>query len=188
MYQFNGVGMFRMYVSILRQGLIIGVVMVMLGTFAFADDTLSPSPPSQLTPPTVQTLGTLQRSELAASTTSTDTSMAVALGAVQPKQEGNISYITGGVGDEERASLESSKGQYNLWVMSASKSGEFIGETQLNLLDNKGQSLLSVTAGPLFYAKLPPGRYTIQASAHGLAKTQKIAVDRNKPSSIHLSW
>src|ERR1700741_3281696 len=92
--------------------------------------------------------------------------------SLQPQQTGNVTYLTGGIGDEERDAMKTVKSDYNLSLMSASKAGEFVGDTQVRILDREGNVVVNTYAGPLFYAQLPPGRYTVQAISEGQSRSQ----------------
>ena len=106
----------------------------------------------------------------------------------QAQHAGGVTYITGGIGDEERASLLQSKKNYNLYITSASSSGDFEGDTQLVIRNAKGDVLLSAASGPLFYAKLPAGRYVVEAHSGSQTTTRQITLGAGKPVSIDLRW
>ena len=109
-------------------------------------------------------------------------------GPLQPVQVGNVSYITGGIGDEERSQLQDVQKNYNFRAMSASKDGAFSGDTHILIRDAKGNELLNVTAGPLFYAELPEGHYTVEATHLGEIKQQNIHITGHKPTLAHFAW
>jgi len=138
-------------------------------------------------------LGTLQQSDLAGTSANTQpppSSMQTtdSYTAMQPMQNGEIRYITGGIGDEERAALKQMADQYDVHIMSASASGAFVGDTQIRITSAKGNELLSAAAGPLFYADLPSGRYTIEASSNGQSKRQTLMVAHGKPAHLNFIW
>jgi len=106
-----------------------------------------------------------------------------------PVTVGNVTYLTGGIGEEERNQIQMSKKDYNLYIMSSSKDGAFTGATQLSITDIHGANVLTVAdAGPLFLAKLPPGTYTINAAAQGETKKQKITVGSKGAATINFNW
>jgi hypothetical protein len=107
---------------------------------------------------------------------------------LQPMQAGNITYITGGIGDEERAALQSVKNHYNLSVMSAGASGAFAGDTHITIRDSQGTPLVDTDAGPLFYANLPPGRYTVEATSEGQMRDKTVNIASGHPAHLHLTW
>lgn len=87
-----------------------------------------------------------------------------------------IRYASGGIGESERDELVLMLPDYNLkLVAAAQKSGAFISDVRLAVLDSGGAKVLETTLdGPWFVARFPPGRYTLEL-AHG-GVTQKRAV------------
>ncbi len=146
--------------------------------------------PYQSTSP--QSLGTLHRSDMAAPQSGYAAPGQAATNSgddiLQPMQAGDITYITGGIGDEERDTLHEMAKNYNLRVMSASTDGSFTGEVHLLLLNAKGTTLLDTEMGPLFFAQLHPGTYKLQATRGAQTKEKKIVVGHGKTSLVHFSW
>jgi hypothetical protein len=106
----------------------------------------------------------------------------------QAVQTNGISYITGGVGDEELHALEAVKNEYNLHVTNTDAAGEFDDGTTITILGRDGKELLNINAGPLFYAVLPVGTYVIEASSGGRSEKRKVTVGQEKPASIYFRW
>jgi hypothetical protein len=104
-------------------------------------------------------------------------------------QQGDIVYISGGIGADETAAIESVKGDYNLNVTSADKTGHFRGDTEIVIRDMKRNVLLDVTAqGPLFYANLPNGRYTVEGISNDQTRKQTVRIISGKTARVHFSW
>jgi len=109
--------------------------------------------------------------------------------AAQPKEQNGISYINGGVGQDEQNAMRALKADYNLQLTFATKkTGAYRSDVQLDIADAKGASVLSVAnTGPMFFAKLPPGTYRISAAAEG--KTFKRTVKLgNGAKEMTLHW
>ncbi len=100
-------------------------------------------------------------------------------------QEG-IPYVSGGVGDEERAAMEGLAGQYNLKLEFARQDRAMLGDVQVSLTGPVAASLLS--PGPVLLLKLPPGAYTVTATVAGVAKTAKVTVGKTGLQSAALFW
>lgn len=79
--------------------------------------------------------------------------------------QGDITYITGGIGEEEEAQLRAGEKDYNLRLLMTSPSGEYVSEVKLNIMKGGTQVLSVDGTGPYFYAKLQPGTYTVEALA-----------------------
>lgn len=113
----------------------------------------------------------------------------ITLAAQTPQQQNGITYINGGVGQEEQAALKSQRADYNLLLTFATKqSGAYRSDVQLDITDARGNSTLSVAnTGPMFYAKLPPGTYRISAAAEGKTFKRTVKVG-NAPKEMTLHW
>jgi hypothetical protein len=149
---------------------------------------------------TVRTLGTLDQDEvdqaapasypsaIGGSAMVAAPSSSAASTPLQAMRSGSVTYITGGVGDEERDALEAVKASYNLHILISTKNGEFIAETQVNIRDAKNNVLATAVAGPIFYANLPDGAYTIEASNGGVTQTHHLIVKGRKITSLSFRW
>lgn len=128
------------------------------------------------------------RAYLAITALAMSASFAYGYTTMQPMKAGNITYVTGGIGDEERYALQSVKNRYNLSIVSAANTGAYVGDTRVTISDTAGQELVDTHAGPLFYANLPPGKYVVEGQSEGQMRTQNITIAENKPAHIHFSW
>jgi len=112
-----------------------------------------------------------------------------ALAAPTPQQQNGIGYVNGGVGQEEQSAMRAQRADYNLLLTFATKqSGAYRSDVQLDIMDAKGASLLSVAnAGPMFYAKLPAGTYRISAAAEGKTFKRSVKIGA-APKEMTLHW
>jgi hypothetical protein len=108
----------------------------------------------------------------------------------QPVVQGDVTYITGGVGDDERAALEGAKQDYNLQVTNADVKGHFTADITITVRGSgkNGAMINTVSAGPLFYAKLPAGHYTIEATNGAEHLVRKVNIDNSKAADVRLIW
>ena len=109
-------------------------------------------------------------------------------GTLPAQPQSDVAYVTGGIGDEDRAAVESVAQQYNVHITSATKDGAYSGATAVVIYDRKGNELLVTDAGPLLYVSLPPGRYTVAAEYEGAEQTKKLNVVKNRNSDLNLLW
>jgi predicted membrane-bound mannosyltransferase len=114
---------------------------------------------------------------------------AAVLAAVTPQQQNGITYVNGGVGEEEQGAMKAQRADYNLLLTFATQqSGAYRSGVQLDIMDAKGTNLLSVpNTGPMFFAKLPPGTYRISAAADGKTFKRTVKVG-NAPKEVILHW
>jgi hypothetical protein len=108
----------------------------------------------------------------------------------QPVRDGNVTYVTGGIGEDERASLESQRQNYDLQVINSDRSGAYMADTTIAIrgTGNNGTLIDVSGTGPLFYAQLPPGRYTIQATNGDKQITKRVDLSGQQPKDVHLVW
>ena len=114
---------------------------------------------------------------------------AAALAAPTPHQQNGITWVNGGVGQEEQSAMQAQRADYNLRLTFATRqSGAYRSDVQLDVTDARGTNLLSVAnTGPMFFAKLPPGTYHISAAAEGKTFKRTVKVG-NAPKEIVLHW
>ncbi len=106
-----------------------------------------------------------------------------------PQQQNGIGYVNGGIGQDEQDAMRAMRGDYNLLLTFATRqSGAYRSDVQLDIMDAKGATLLSVpNTGPMFYARLPPGTYRISAAAEGKAFKRTVKVG-GAPREMTLHW
>jgi hypothetical protein len=109
---------------------------------------------------------------------------------LQAQRQGNVTFISGGAGDEDRQTLQSVKSQYNLRLQFAlQKSGEFLADVNVTVVDGQGRTILDTNSdGPLFYAQLPAGHYKLTVTNQGQAQTRSIAVSASGAQAIDFYW
>lgn len=86
---------------------------------------------------------------------------------IETQKENGITYLSGGVGEEEEAQLKSQENQYNLRVLITGENGEFLSDLTCSLKDAKGNTIVTISdAGPYVYMQVPPSAsYTVEAVA-----------------------
>jgi hypothetical protein len=99
-------------------------------------------------------------------------------------------YISGGIGEDERASLEAARDYFNLRLAFAARgSGEYLAAVRVRIADEKGVELLETDCdGPLFYAKLAPGTYLVTAYYGDDAQTRKVRIGEKGAAEYVLYW
>jgi len=102
-------------------------------------------------------------------------------------QAGNLAYVSGGVGEEERAALLAVRDEYNVRLTLAEKgSGAFLFGALVTVTDAAGRQLAQAAArGPWLFAQLPPGQYTIAAEYEGTTSTQTVRVAQGAARDLY---
>jgi hypothetical protein len=106
------------------------------------------------------------------------------------KQSGQVSYVTGGVPDEQVAAFRQARASYPLGIEIYQKSGaksEFTADVQVQVIDKSGQVVLDApTEGPYMWVKLPPGQYRIDATLNDRKVSRSVRVGATDPTSAVL--
>jgi len=83
-----------------------------------------------------------------------------------PRQrEGDITYITGGVGQDEAQAIKRAAQDFPLELVFVERNGrkqEYLAAMPVRIVNDKGKVVFEgVSDGPYFIAKLPKGKYTV---------------------------
>ncbi len=79
----------------------------------------------------------------------------------------DIVYISGGAGEEERASMTARQGELPTKVVLSGPGGAYVVADHLTVNAPAGKLLIVRDAGPLVLMNLPPGNYTLEAAWKG---------------------
>ncbi len=113
----------------------------------------------------------------------------------QETVQGNVSYVSGGVGKDEADAMKQAEGRYPLSLefsehgdLKGAK-GDFVADVNLTIEDKSGNAVLTnSSAGPYVLATLPDGKYTVKAEEHGKTQVRHVTVINGKPERISLVW
>jgi hypothetical protein len=109
----------------------------------------------------------------------------------EPTQNtGNISFISGGVGEEEQELFKQTRADYNTHLLFAARnSGAYLSNVKVDIIDKAGAVILSTNSqGPYMYIQLPDSNYTIKAVYEGVEQQRSINVKKNSAKNIHFVW
>ena len=102
---------------------------------------------------------------------------------------GGVSYVSGGVGKDSIDRLSSLAGNFNLKLVFALKSGEYVSGVRVAIADAAGKTLLDATSErPWFLTRLPVGNDHIVATFAGRMVKRQITVGPAKPRTVDFRW
>jgi len=106
--------------------------------------------------------------------------------------QGNVNFITGGVGEDEAAAMKSAATGYSLelqFVQKAQPRDEFLADVKVRITDRSRNVVLdTVATGPYLLAKLPSGSYQIEADHGGVVKRHTVDVRSGKHAKAIFVW
>lgn len=102
---------------------------------------------------------------------------------------GNVPYVSGGVGLDSIDRLDMMANQFNLKLVFALKSGEYLSEVKVTITDAAGRAIVdALSDGPWFLTKLPQGKYQVVANFAGRAERRTVAVGATRLSTVDFRW
>ena len=112
---------------------------------------------------------------------------------MQEEISGNVTYITGGVGETEAAVMRDMAKDYLLEVSFIQKQRgqpeEFLANIKVQIQDDQQNTVLDITTdGPFLLANLPQGHYLVIAEHKGEVKQQKVSIDIKKHQKMIFNW
>lgn len=110
---------------------------------------------------------------------------------VQPQvhQSGNVNYVSGGVSEEDRSALEPIARDFNLKLVFATKSGEYLSDTDVVVTSGRGRPVLEAKSeGPWFFARLPSGQYQVTATSNGQSQRRSVSVGSRGLRTVGFRW
>lgn len=110
-------------------------------------------------------------------------------GMPQIQQQGDVSFVSGGVGQDESKALQRAGHEWPLALRFTGRGGEFLADVRVKITDAHGANVLDATSrGPYMLVKVPPGRYTVHVSHAGVAKTSAVTVGSNGSARASFNW
>ena len=111
--------------------------------------------------------------------------------AEAPKGETKgVPHISGGIGIEQQEAMRKQAGRYNLKLVFALKSREYVADVKVSIADKNGNEILNtISEGPWFYVQLPPEVYTIKCAFRGDTKEiRELRVPKSGQLTRTLLW
>ena len=103
----------------------------------------------------------------------TEAASANSAGMPQPE----ISWMSGGVGDEALQEMRKAAGTYNVHVLFTNRQGSYLADVPFAVTGRDGRKVHSgVSDGPLLYLRLPAGAYRVSAEIDGVWQHRAVRV------------
>jgi hypothetical protein len=101
----------------------------------------------------------------------------------------DVPFVTGGTGADERADLQAKEKDYNLKIVAAATSGDYVADVWVVIESAAKKSVLETKMdGPILLAKLAPGTYTIKATYGPSTQTRTVSVPAQGLREAGFRW
>jgi len=108
--------------------------------------------------------------------------------ALEVQKQGDVSFVSGGIGEDETAALKAVQNRYNLRILNADKTGHYSGDIHIMVKDSKQTTVLDTVGGPFIYANLPSGRYVVEGASQGESRKQAVSITGKTPAKVRFTW
>jgi hypothetical protein len=132
-----------------------------------------------------------QASDVTGGTTTDDTSAGNVNGGGLPQiqQQGDVSFVSGGVGLDESKALQSAQSQWPLSLRFTGPSSEFLADVRVRVVDAHNSEVLNTTSrGPYMLVKVRPGRYTVHAQYKDQEQTKAVTIPAKGTAKSAFYW
>ena len=107
-------------------------------------------------------------------------------------KQGEVTYITGGVGQTEADAIKHVAKYYPLeleFLLKAKPKDEYLSDVKVRIKDAHDRMVLNLTAdGPFLLAKMPAGKYTVSAERNGNIEHREVQVAAKEHRRIVFEW
>ncbi|NUT13964.1 MAG: hypothetical protein HOQ33_05610 [Cupriavidus sp.] len=98
--------------------------------------------------------------------------------AMVQRQAGPVSYICGGVAEDEQVALQSQARKYNMSLLfTQGARGEYLSDVDVKLMRGVREVASFVADGPRCLLKAPSGTYNVRATYQGRTKTMTVSTN-----------
>ncbi len=110
--------------------------------------------------------------------------------AIEEATSGDVRFITGGVGENEKRELLDRASQYTLRIVTARKSnGDFLSDCKVTILRGGQTVLEAVMDGPVLMARLAPGSYRVRTEFEGRTQERPVTITpKSLMNNLYLYW
>ncbi len=114
-------------------------------------------------------------------------SVALPVLALEEQAQGDVRFVSGGVGETEIAEIKAIGPAYSLQVLTADRAGQFVSGVHVTI-KRGGTSVLDTDLdGPYLLVKLSPGAYQLRATFEGRSMDRKLVIGQ-KRQTVELHW
>lgn len=106
-----------------------------------------------------------------------------------PQEQNGITYLSGGVGQDESEAIQKIKG-YNLHMtFSIGSNNKYVSGVDVVIQTQKGRQIVSLSqVGPIVYVKLPADKYLIIATQNGRETRGTVVLEGTSTGTVNLHW
>lgn len=110
-------------------------------------------------------------------------------GLPQELHQGDLTFVTGGVGLDESQALRAAAPHWPLAMRFTGSGSDYLADVHVQIADAKGNAVLQADSrGPYMLVKLRPGHYTVKATYEDHEETRSVTLRRGSHEKLDFSW
>ena len=115
------------------------------------------------------------------------------LGVMRQEQtQGRVTYLSGGVGEDEAQVMRAAAADYPL-TLELATTGQardpYIANARVEIRDQRGQPVLNTTTdGPFLLVRLPSGNYTLDVEWNGAQQQRNLQISADKRQHVFVEF
>ena len=110
-------------------------------------------------------------------------------GLPQIQHRGDVSFVSGGVGQDESTALRRAQSEWPLSLRFTGPGSDFLADVQVRVVDAHDSNVLTATSrGPYMLVKLRPGRYTVHAQYKDRDQSKSVTVPAKGTAKADFYW
>jgi hypothetical protein len=103
--------------------------------------------------------------------------------------EHGVTYLSGGVGEDESSAIRAMSPKYNLHMLFAMKSGMYLSDVDVVITSASGARIITMRSdGPMLFVRLLPGRYRISATTDDGVLDRWVTVPSRGGVDVNFYW
>lgn len=108
---------------------------------------------------------------------------------LEVQESGNVRWVTGGVGQQERQQIQTMAKDFNLSLLFSSTEGHFFGSAKVLITDSANNTVMDSQAkGPYFFVELPEGDYQVAATLFEQTQTKSLSMPATGRREMAFRW
>lgn len=106
--------------------------------------------------------------------------------------QGQVEFLSGGIGADESDAIKKEAVSWPLLLelaQAGSPRAEYISDVPVTISDESGQIVLDTVAeGPFLLVKLPPGKYSLDATYQSIKLYRQLNIQKGQHEKVTLIW
>jgi hypothetical protein len=110
-------------------------------------------------------------------------------GMPEIQRQGDVSFVSGGVGSDETSALKRAQHDWPLAMRFTGPGSEFIADVHVRIVSaSEGAVLDADSRGPYMLVRLRPGRYSVHAVYDGIDQRKTVTIPYHGAARLDFRW